>query len=99
VIEVLRTAVFDAWLSGLRDGSARARIEARLRRVTLGNLGDVKAVGQGVSELRIDAGPGYRIYFTRIGARVLLLLVGGSEASQRADVRRAQQMVESLNDR
>jgi putative addiction module killer protein len=81
---------FREWLEGLRDREARARIRARLGRIRLGNLGDAKSVGQGVSELRIHHGPGYRIYFGRDGEALVLLLLGGDKSTQDADIRRAQ---------
>lgn len=77
------------WLRGLRDRTARARIETRLARVTLGNFGDSKPVGEGVHELRIDHGPGYRVYYARHGLAVVLLLVGGDKRTQAEDIPRA----------
>jgi putative addiction module killer protein len=68
VVRVLKSATFDAWMTGLTDGRARARIEARIRRLSLGNPGDVRPVGAGVSEIRVDYGPGYRVYYLRRGA-------------------------------
>jgi putative addiction module killer protein len=89
VIEVRKTAVFSDWLSRLDDSRARARIAERIRRVGLGNLGDVKPVGEGVSELRIDYGPGYRVYLVRRGTEVVILLCGGAKSSQAKDIARA----------
>ena len=86
MIEVRQTAVFAKWLSGLRDRMARARIAVRIDRLALGNPGDVKPVGGGVSEMRIDYGPGYRVYFVRRGNVVVLLLSGGDKASQARDI-------------
>ena len=80
MIELIKTDLFDRWLVGLRDRQARARIEARIRRLSLGNPGDVKPVGEGLSEMRIDHGPGYRVYFSRQG-QVLVLLLCGSDKS------------------
>ncbi len=80
---------FRTWLRKLKDGTARARIRVRLNRVRLGNFGDCKSVGQGVSELRIDDGPGYRVYFGKSGAVVVLLLCGGTKQSQAKDIRKA----------
>lgn len=80
---------FTEWLRGLRDRTARARIETRLARVALGNFGDSKAVGDGVQELRIDHGPGYRVYYARHGHTVVLLLIGGDKHSQPADIEQA----------
>ncbi len=84
--EVFKSATFDAWLSRLRDRQALTRIAARIDRLALGNPGDVKAVGSGVSEMRIDYGPGYRIYFTQRGSRIVLLLCGGDKRTQAADI-------------
>jgi putative addiction module killer protein len=81
---------FEAWVNGLRDRQARARINARLARVRLGNLGDMEPVGEGVWELRIDYGPGYRVYYARSGPMTLLLLGGGDKTTQAADIRQAQ---------
>lgn len=83
--------LFREWLSRLRDREARVRIRTRLGRVRIGNLGDAKSVGQGVSELRIPYGPGYRIYFGQDGDRVVLLLCGGDKRSQRQDIIEAQE--------
>jgi len=88
-MEVLRSATFDAWLSKLRDRQARARILVRIRRLSLGNPGDVKAVGNGISEMRVDHGPGYRVYFAKRGSTLVLLLCGGDKRTQSADIKRA----------
>jgi len=80
----------------LRDVTAQSRIAVRLRRVSIGNLGDAKPVGGGVSELRIDQGPGYRLYFTRRGLEVVILLCGGDKRTQAADIKRAQKMAAEL---
>jgi len=90
--EVLETEEFSSWLKSLRDREARARIGARILRARLGNLGDVKSVGGAVYEMRIDHGPGYRVYFAQRGATVLLLLVGGDKSTQARDIKRAQGM-------
>jgi putative addiction module killer protein len=82
---------FERWLEALRDRQARARIKKRLDRVELGNLGDFKPVGEGVLELRIDCGPGYRIYFSQVGDLIILLLCGGNKSTQRQDISRAKQ--------
>ena len=89
MIEVRQTEVFSNWLRKLRDQKARARIQIRIRRLSLGNFGDAKPVGEGVSELRIDYGPGYRVYFQRIGSLLVLLLVGGAKKTQEADLAKA----------
>lgn len=93
---VERTGFFSAWLFELKDPKARAAIVARILRIELGNLGDVKNVGGKVSELRVDVGPGYRVYLTRTGLTVQLLLCGGDKSTQRADIEKAQDMVEEL---
>jgi len=81
---------FEEWVLGLRDSQARARIRARLARVRLGNFGDAHAVGGGIWELRIDYGPGYRVYYAQSGPGTLLLLCGGDKTTQAADIRQAQ---------
>jgi putative addiction module killer protein len=88
-IEIRQTDEFSVWFSRLRDADARARITARIRRLSLGNPGDVKPVGRGVSELRVDYGPGYRVYFARRGATIVILLCGGDKRSQGRDIARA----------
>ncbi len=89
MIELIKTNLFDRWLINLRDRKARAKIEARIRRLSLGNPGDVKPVGERVSEMRIDYGPGYRVYFTERGPVVVVLLCGGDKGSQARDIARA----------
>jgi len=89
MIEIIKTDVFDRWLRGLRDTQARARIAARIRRLSLGNPGDVKPVGEGVSELRISYGPGYRVYYITRGPIVVVLLCGGDKATQTRDIDQA----------
>jgi putative addiction module killer protein len=86
MIELIKTDLFDRWLVGLCDRRARARIEARIRRLSLGNPGDVKPVGEDLSEMRIDYGPGYRVYFMQRGPLVVLLLCGGDKSSQERDI-------------
>jgi putative addiction module killer protein len=92
VVEVRQTEVFSTWLRKLRDENARARIQIRIRRLSLGNFGDVKPAGDGVSELRIDYGPGYRVYFQQIGTLLVLLLIGGDKKTQDADIARAKKL-------
>lgn len=87
--EILKSGTFDAWFSGLKDRQAKARIAARIDRLSLGNPGDVKPVGSGVSEMRIDYGPGYRVYFTQRGPIIILILCGGDKRTQAADIKRA----------
>ena len=89
MLEILKSVTFDTWLSGLRDRRARIRIAARLDRLALGNPGDVKPVGSGVSEMRIDYGPGYRVYFTQRGPIIIVVLCGGDKRTQDADIKRA----------
>lgn len=98
VYSVVESETFKTWFAALRDPKAKARIAARIRRVSLGNLGDWKALNSGVGELRIDYGPGYRVYFTRQAGVVILLLCGGDKRTQAADIRRAVQMVRTLED-
>jgi putative addiction module killer protein len=93
-----RSSEFDAWLDRLADLRARARIVARVRRATLGNFGDTKPVGEGVSEMRIDVGPGYRIYFVRRGIEVYVLLVGGDKSTQKRDIEQAIAMARKLKE-
>ncbi|NMG42410.1 type II toxin-antitoxin system RelE/ParE family toxin [Aromatoleum toluvorans] len=93
---IQQTDTFAKWLSGLRDARAKARIVARLRMAGNGNLGDVKSVGNGVSEMRIDVGPGYRVYYTRRGEIVIVLLVGGDKSSQARDIQRAQKLAQEV---
>jgi putative addiction module killer protein len=89
MIEVRQTAIFGEWIAALRDLRAAARIDGRIGRLRAGNFGDVKSVGGGVSELRVDYGPGYRVYFTRRGDKIVILLCGGDKGSQARDIRRA----------
>ena len=86
---ILRTDIFDAWLSKLKDPRAKARIIKRVRSAERGNLGDCKPVGDGVSEMRIHFGPGYRVYFIRVGDLVYLLLCGGTKRKQSRDISKA----------
>jgi len=80
---------FDDWMDSMRDQRARAKIRARLARVRLGNFGNCEPVGNGVLELKIDYGPGYRVYFGQVGAKLVILLCGGDKSSQGEDIRRA----------
>lgn len=89
MIEVRQTAIFRDWLAVLRDLRAVARIDARIGRLRQGNFGDAKSVSDGVSELRVDYGPGYRVYFARRGEKVVLLLCGGDKRGQARDIARA----------
>ena len=96
MIEIHRTDVFAGWLDGLRDLRARARIQARIERLALGNPGDVRPVGEGVSELRIDCGPGYRVYFIRRGQELIILLAGGDKSTQAEDIRTALHLARNM---
>lgn len=96
MIDVRQTAEFSGWLRRLRDANAVARIVARIRRMEQGNPGDVRSVGEGVMEMRIDYGPGYRVYFVRRGAAIVILLCGGDKRTQRRDIERACELAERL---
>jgi len=96
MIEIRKTAEFAQWLDGLRDMKARARVQARLDRMTEGNRGDVKPVGEGVSELRIDYGPGYRVYFKSRGHEIIILLAGGDKKTQANDIKVALRLARNL---
>jgi putative addiction module killer protein len=93
---VEQTPEFETWLSSLRDRIARAIIVRRIERVAGGNMGDVRPVGDGVSELRVDHGPGYRVYFVRRGAVVIVLLCGGDKGSQVRDIARAKALAQEV---
>jgi len=92
VVDILTTPTFTTWLDGLRDEKAKARIAQRVDRLARGNPGDVKPVGEGVSEMRIDYGPGYRVYFAQRQEVMALLLCGGDKRTQAADIKRAKAM-------
>ena len=96
MIEVRKTEVYARWLDGLRDARARARVLARVERLAAGNPGDVRPVGEGVSELRIDYGPGYRVYFTKQGRTVVILLAGGDKRTQDRDIATALRLARNL---
>jgi putative addiction module killer protein len=96
VIEVRKTSEFDQWLDGLRDIHARARVQSRIERLAAGNPGDVKPVGEGVSELRIDYGPGYRVYFVQKGPVSIILLAGGDKSTQARDIKTALRLSRNL---
>ncbi len=95
---ILRTAVFDTWLSKLKDPRGKARIIERIRSAERGNSGDCEFIGNGVSEMRIHFGPGYRVYFTRTGDVVYVLLCGGTKRGQRRDIAKAQVMARQLDE-
>ena len=96
MIEVRQTERFARWFTRLRDGEARTRIQARIRRLSVGNFGDVRSVGHGVAELRLDYGPGYRVYFARLGDTVVVLLAGGDKRTQDRDIETAQAIARDL---
>ena len=97
MVEVRQSAIYAAWFAALRDQRAKARIDVRIRRLSLGNPGDVASVGEGVNELRVDYGPGYRVYFVRRGAEIVILLYGGDKATQRRDIKQARAMAGGLS--
>jgi len=96
VSTIFTTPVFDRWFERLRDRRAAARIQARIDRAESGNLGDCKPVGEGVSEMRIDYGPGYRLYFVQRGGEVIILLVGGGKSTQARDIEVAKELAKQL---
>lgn len=96
MIEVRQTEAYAKWFSGLRDHNAKARINIRLRRISLGNFGDVKAVGEGVRELRVDYGPGYRVYFVQRGEVLVILLCGGDKRTQDRDIKAAKALAQTV---
>ena len=96
MIEIRKTEVFTNWFNSLRDRRAKARIQARIDRLELGHFGDVAPVGEGVSELRIFYGPGYRVYFVKRGSVVVMLLSGGAKSTQDSDIIKAKEMAKQL---
>jgi putative addiction module killer protein len=96
MLEVRETVTYAEWFSGLRDRTAKTRIDIRIRRLSLGNAGDVKPVGEGVSELRVDYGPGYRVYFIQKGNVYVVLLAGGDKSTQDRDIREAKALARDL---
>ena len=96
MIEIRKTDIFAEWLDGLRDIQARARIQARIERLAVGNPGDVEPVGEGVSELRINYGPGYRVYFKRWGQELIILLAGGDKSTRAKDIKAALRLARNL---
>ena len=98
MFEVRQTETFKKWFKTLRDRRARARIDIRIKRISLGNLGDVKSVGKGVFELRIDYGPGYRVYFVERNRIRIILLAGGKKSTQKQDITKAQELARSVED-
>ena len=96
VIEIRETTVFTAWFKALRDVNARARVLTRIRRLSVGIPDDVKSVGHGISELRVDYGPVYRIYFAQRGATLVILLAGGDKGTQRQDIALARELAQRV---
>lgn len=94
--EVRQTDEFSGWLRRLRDANAVARIAGRIRRMEIGNPGDSRSVGQGVLEMRIDYGPGYRVYYAHRGTQIVILLCGGDKRTQQQDIKKAQRVLETL---
>lgn len=97
MIEIRQTDVYARWIEKLRDRQAKARIAIRIRRLSLGNPGDVRPVGGGVSELRIDYGPGYRVYFLKQGVASVILLAGGDKSTQADDIANARNLAQILS--
>jgi putative addiction module killer protein len=98
MVELIKTSTFDAWLRALRDRRAVMRIAARIDRLASGNPGDVKPIGGGLSEMRIDHGPGYRVYFMQRGSIVIVLLCGGDKATQQRDIEQAKALATEWKD-
>lgn len=96
MLEIRKTDTYAKWLDGLRDIHARARVQARVERLAMGNPGDVKPVGEGISELRIDYGPGYRVYYTMRGRTLIILLAGGDKRTQATDIKTALRLAHNL---
>jgi len=98
MIEIRKTDIFANWFNGLRDRRAKARIQARIDRIEVGHFGDVTPVGEGVSELRIFYGPGYRVYFVKKGLAVVILLSGGDKSTQNSDIVEAKKLAKQIED-
>jgi putative addiction module killer protein len=96
MVDIRKTATFSKWIDSLRDIRARARIQVRIERLAIGHAGDVKPVGEGVSELRIDYGPGYRVYFKKQGRSVVILLAGGDKKTQSRNIKTALRLARNL---
>lgn len=96
MFELRKTETYAQWLDGLLDVRVRARIQVRVERLASGNAGDVRPVGEGVSEMRIDYGPGYRVYFTKSGRKVVVLLAGGDKRTQTTDIKTALRLARNL---
>jgi putative addiction module killer protein len=98
MIEIRKTTIFTKWFKSLKDPRAKAKIQARIDRVEMGHFGDARPVGDGVSELRIFYGPGYRVYFVQRGAVVVILLLGGDKSSQQTDIAKAKETARDLEE-
>ena len=98
MIQIQQTETYAKWFAGVRDRVTRARIDIRIRRLSLGNAGDTKPVGEGVSELRVDHGPAYRVYFIQRGEVVIVLLAGGDKSTQDKDIRNAKALANDLKE-
>jgi len=98
MIEVRKTDAFLKWIANLRDERAKAKIAARIDRIAFGNFGDVKPVGEGISELRIQYGQGYRVYFTKIANNIIILLCGGDKSTQQNDIKEAKKIAKDFNE-
>jgi putative addiction module killer protein len=98
-LEIVKSATLDAWLSGLRDRQARAKVQARITRLALGNPGDVEPAGSGISEMRIHYGPGYRVYYLQCRPCEIVLLCGGTKATQQSDIERAHEIANDWKER
>lgn len=98
MVEIIKSDTFDRWLRKLRDPQARARVEMRIRRLSLGNAGDVQPIGEGLSEMRIDYGPGYRVYYMQQSKVLVLLLCGGDKRTQQKDIAKARKIADEWND-
>jgi len=92
MVEIIKSATFDRWFRKLRDPKAKARIQMRIRRLGLGNPGDVQPIGSGLSEMRIDYGPGYRVYYMKSSSILVVLLCGGDKHTQQTDINKAKQL-------
>ena len=97
-MEIRKTPIFDLWLKNLRDSRVRFRIHERITRLAKGNPGDVKPIGEGCSELRIDHGPGYRVYYKDTGEEIIILLCGGIKSGQKADIARAKEIAREVDE-
>lgn len=98
MIEIRQTVTYEKWFEALKDRNARMRINIRIRRLASGNPGDIKSVGNGISEIRINYGPGYRVYFIQKGYKIVILLCGGNKSTQSRDIKQAQELAEYLEE-